>query len=533
MKICLFLWANLAAGALLLPSCSSQHTLASDTKSGPGTDPAQLGCEGLQSSFVDDGLKFDESATKLRALPGVTVPGSSQPAAESGRLDQWRTVKKSQPFTGSLAPLLSETKLPESVSNEADCRAWAGADSTKYDLCTDLVIFRKRLSATADTWDNNGNAKKCYEGRAFEVIRNPEFAYCDNQCGFNDEACSICDFSYNGGQQDRFVCKTLSSTRDAIGAFCRTTGVNCAAYDPATACRSAKGKDLAGPGGIVLGGSSEETVEAALTGYIGASESVNVKAGVVAGQQLAARGTATGTVGYRRKQGAGSLFTPSGIGVNGLTVECYLSVSGVASITYDYQAGVGADFVFASGEATVNAGGGFSLTKAYTKTSPTFSGAGMSKDAIFKQCINNYVMSWVGVEMENWVNEYSGLRLLKRAIGEMISGLGLDPQYVIGSRGLFCLYPQYDGGNGWETGEVRVYPESDAVRLIWTHHLSFWPDRESLKVEANDDAIRPFLRDLKDGTLAGDRLTQFFNQVVAPASKAESRGEWHMDYCWR
>ena len=114
------------------------------------------------------------------------------------------------------------------------------------------------------------------------------------------------------------------------------------------------------------------------------------------------------------------MFTPTGLGVNGLKVQCFINVEGVAALEYDYSAGVGADFIFAGGEAMVDAGGAFRLTKAYAKYSPWFSGAGMSKDAIFKQCINNYVMSWVGVELMNWVNEYSGLRLVQKAVNVVV-----------------------------------------------------------------------------------------------------------------
>ena len=81
-------------------------------------------------------------------------------------------------------------------------------------------------------------------------------------------------------------------------------------------------------------------------------------------------------------------------------------------------------------EVTTN-GGSFSLTKAYTKYSPEFSGAGQDSNTIFDQCLRNYLPSWVGVELQNWVDANSGLKAIENGIKRVAENLGLDATTMV------------------------------------------------------------------------------------------------------
>lgn len=581
---------TLSLCVLVVAGCKPRGSQISGLQSGGGTDPNELGCQGLQNSFVDDGMKFEErvatfanqvaeynaknpgtstqsNASGPAAVPGtgrapsaqhpsanhdfpnfdrVGGPGSGNgnaldPAITVGHAggfqladhEQFRGVSKRIPFKGRLSGAFNITNLPESMQTEADCSRYMGkAPEGLYDTCVEMVKYYKRVTAIVAVWDNDSNKKRCFEGRSFDDVKNPEFGYCDNECGFNDEYCYDCSVKYAGGNSSqRFVCKSLKSATDAIGGFCRNTGIQCLNYEPEKACKRVKGIDLAGGTTATQGGKAEEMTTASLSGYLGASESVQVKAGIAAGQAVQARGTVVGTIGIKRSQGVGAMFTPSGLGVNGLQVQCILSVTGVASVQYEAKVGIGGDFILASGSATVDTGGSFSLTQSYVKTSPTFSGAGQNFSGLLQQCVNNYLAGWIGIELQNWVDKYAGLKAVRKAMNRLLSDVGLnETYYTLDSSNVYCKYTNYKTESAWKTSQLRVFNQGDHLDVQWWHYLSGWKDPASAKLTVNDDAIHPYLRDIRDSALAGDRLVEFFNQVVVPASKNE-RSNWQLDFC--
>ena len=545
-----------------------------DLKSGGGTNPVELGCRGLQESFVDNGLKFEERIIdfknqyaeneKLNAANSLSTPasatgtnaepGTNQQANPLSRvqpkgfdladpLTEYLGVKKNVPFKGNLGALFAGRTSPLGIRAESECVKFSGKSPTGlYDTCVEMVQYQRAVNKTAYVWDNDTNKKRCFEGKSFNETINPEFGYCDNECGFNEEYCYDCTVKINNGAgSQRFVCKSQKTATDAIGGFCRNTGVRCDNYLPEQICKRVRGTDIAGGTTTSQGGKSEETTSVKLSGYLGASESVSVSAGLAGGQSLSARGTVTGTIGLKRIQGVGAMWTPSrpgvngqmipGLGVNGLEVQCILSVTGVGEIKYDHKIGFGGDFVFAKGEATVDAGGSFSLTDEYTKLSPTFSGAGQTFDGLLRQCTNNYLAGWIGIELDNWVQKYSGLRVIKKAISKLASEIGLDrPEYRLNSSNVYCVYPNYDS-KAWRTAEVILYNRGDHFEVQWSHYLSGWPDKWSEKLAVNDDAISSYLRAIKDSSLAGSKMKDFFQSVVVPASKNDSRAAWHISNC--
>lgn len=575
-------WIGIVAGLALVAAGCKDNVAQSGLNSGGGTNPIELGCEGLQANLVDDGRKFDAALAKYNSLISQFQqdPASPQPKPTSGDLDssenagqakpttgdvqggnqnnhsittvdnssstvnelaladeleQWNGVDKKRAYVGELGPIVGMTKMPDGISTNASCSRFSGKQPNGlYDACSEIVIYRTRLLAIASAWDKNLNDKKCYEGSSFDKVKSPEFGYCDNQCAFNDQTCYACDVKYNTGDgvaTRTFICKSRETATDAIGGFCRNTGIKCKDYDPATACRVGKGSDFAQGTSNSIGGLSQDKFEAALSGYLGASEEVKVSAGISAGQKLEAKGTVVGKVGYLKTQGVGSIFTPSGYGASGLKVKCFLEVAGVGSVTYDYKVGVGGDFVFASGEATVNAGGSFSLAKAYTKYSPEFSGAGQDSNTIFDQCLRNYLPTWVGVEMQNWVDQYSGLKVIQQGINRVVENLGLDSTTMVDTNEIFCTYPSYDAKNAYRTGNLWVYLKDGYLNIEWSHHLRGWLNQNSGQLRADTNAVRPFLKDVKDKTLTGQRLLDFFNQVVVPASSAHQTANWRLSGC--
>jgi len=520
--------ATTMGGCGLLPSHKSPGDLASGA---PNIFDYEWSCATLQDHFVNFGNKFDA------ALADYKAKGSTTTSSFRGELAAtYMGVPSERPWQGRLTPLFSRLALPEGIVKEADCLRHIDDDAT-YDACVELYQHYLTLKSVANAWDNNTNGKKCYEGASYQKTDVVDFAYCDNECAFNDRSCTRCEVPAQDGKTRAFVCKSKRTAVEAVGALCRQSDRACAAFTPDTMCQTRPGVEFSGAGLRAIDGTTQHRGTYELSAYLGASESVQVKAGVVAGQKVAARGTLKGKISYTATTIGGDTFTRSGITTAGTRVTCALTINKIADISYQTEAGIGGDFLLANGQALVEAGGAFNFNKEFSKTSATWSAAGQTEGMIVEQCVNNYVKRWIAVELTKYLDDYPGLEIIQKSVRRILLDSGTDSNFGINdTSSIFCRYPAYDASRYYRTAGVQVFVE-DNVKVQWGHMRqlfldSLWPDAASQKLPVNEESLRPYVRGLKDGTLRGQQLAEFFNTVVVPASRSSSDARWVMDRCF-
>ncbi len=514
------------AGCGLLPSQKSRSDLASGA---PNVFDFEWSCATLQDHFVNFGNKFETALADYKAKGTSSVYRGESMSSFMG-------VPSEKPWQGRLTPLFSQLALPEGIVKEADCLRHVNDEAT-YDACVELYQHYLTLKSVANAWDNNSNGKKCYEGSSYQKTDVIDFAYCDNECAFNDRSCTRCEVPGRDGKPRAFVCKSKRTAVEAVGALCRQTGQSCAPFDAEKMCQTKPGIDFSGAGLRAVDGTTQHRGNYELSAYLGASESIQVKAGVVAGQKVAARGTLKGRVSYTATTIGGDTFTRAGITTAGTRVNCALTINKIADISYQTEAGVGGDFLLANGQALVEAGGSFNFNKEFSKTSATWSAAGQTEDMIVEQCVNNYVKRWIAVELTKYLEDYPGLEIIQKSVRRILLGAGADNKFGINdTSSIFCRYPTYDASRYYRTAGVQVFVE-DTVKVQWGYmrQLFFdalWPDAVSQKLPVDEESLRPYVRGLKDGTLRGQQLADFFNTVVVPASQSSSDRNWVMDRCF-
>jgi hypothetical protein len=532
-------FSTLAATALaasILGGCGflSHGVNRSDLSSGaPNVFDFEWSCATLQDHFVNFGNKFDAAIADYNAGDQTT----NTTHTFRGELAQiYRGVPLASPWQGRLTPLFSQLVLPDGIVKEADCLRDV-KDEAKYDACVEAIRHYTTLKSVANAWDNNSNGKKCYEGASYQRTDVIDFAYCDNECAFNDRSCTRCEVPSRGGKSRAFVCKSKRTAVEAVGAWCRMNDGKCPAFNEESMCQTKPGIEFSGQGLRAVDGTSQHRGTYELNAWLGAYESVQVKAGVAAGKKVAARGTLKGRVLYTASTIGSDTFTRTGITTPGTRITCGLIINRIADISFNAEAGVGADFLLAGGQVMVEAGGSFNFNKEFSKTSATWSAAGQTEDMIVEQCVNNYVKRWVTVELTKYLEEYPGLEIIQKTVHRIISDSGMDAKFGINdTSGIFCRYPSYDATRYYRTAGVQLFVE-DSIKVQWGHmrHLFFdslWPDAASEKLPVDEEALRPYVRGLKDGTLRGQRLADFFNSIVVPASRAASDPRWSMDRCY-
>jgi hypothetical protein len=256
----------------------------------------------------------------------------------------------------------------------------------------------------------------------------------------------------------------------------------------------------------------------------------------VAGQKVAARGTLKGKISYTASSLGSDVFTKTGITTPGTRVTCNLTINQIADVSYHTEAGIGGDFLLANGSAVVEAGGAFNFNKQFAKTSATWSAAGQTEDMIMTQCVENYAMRWISTELTKYLDDYPGLEIIQKAVRRVLLDSGMDSKFGVGDTSfVYCRYPAFDVKSYYRTAGVELTVE-DTIKVRWGHMRylvfdSLWPDAWSPKLTINEEALRPYVRDLKDGTLSGAKLVRFFNDVVVPASKSAGDPRWRMDSC--
>lgn len=524
--------------ALTLQGCRVASPSAGQIRSGaPNVLDLEWSCANMQHSFVNFGNKLEVARADFLKLEPQLDSESGLSAIPGESLDSYRGVTTEGAFSGQLGPLAAQVSLPAGIAQESDC-AGHSAKQDVYDACVEMARHYKTLQTIAKAWDQNKNGQKCFEGFAFQKTDVVEFAYCDNECAFNNLTCTRCEVpSAGGGAPRAFVCKSPRTAMEAVGAFCRLKDGMCNAFKPELMCQSK-------PGLVFAGGASPRTLDGRqdvrqsfeLSGYLGARETVKVKTGVVAGKTISARGTLKGRIGYVAHVNGSDLFTSTGISAPGSRVQCTLTLSKIADISFGAELGVGGDFVLANGEAVVEAGGAFNFTKEFQKTSPTWSAGGQTEEMILSQCMHNYVRRWIAVELTRYLDEYPGLEIVKKAMHRVIADAGFDAQISLpDTSAVYCRYPGYSPSY-YQTAGVTLYM-SEPMTLRWGHmrHAagidSLWPDGWSENVTFETESLRPYVRELKDGTLRGARLVDFFNAVVVPASKQSGDPRWRMEDC--
>ena len=525
-------------GCDVVPSGAGHGELASGA---PNVFNYEWSCASAQNHFVNFGNKFEAAVAEYaRSKASLGHDGNSSNILVGddyrGELaSSFHGVSLTTPWSGQFGPILAQLSLPPGIKVESDCAAQS-PDETTYDACVEAVHHYDVLQAVSKVWDSNSNGKKCYEGNAYQATDVVEFAYCDNECAFNERACTRCEVPSSDGTPRAFVCKSRRSAMEAVGTFCRLKNGMCSTFDPEKMCASKAGREFSGPGLPAVDGRTEHKGSFQLSGYLGASESVKVKAGVVAGQKVAARGTLRGTIGYSASTLGSDVFTTNRITTPGTRVSCFLIIDQIADVSYHSELGVGGDFLLANGEAVVEAGGGFNLNKEFSKTSATWSAGGQTEEMITTQCGQNYVRRWIANELTKHLEDSSGLKIIQKAVQRVLLDSGLGKQFGLqDTSAVFCRYPEYDVANYYRTAGVQVYVGDD-VKVQWGHlrHLGFdalWPDAWSEKLKVNEESLRSFVREFKDGTLRGERLSQFFNEVIVPASQFAQDTRWKADHC--
>lgn len=531
---CLLLAALAVNGCGLLPSDGGKGELSSGA---PNVFDFEWSCSTMQHHFVNFGNKFHAAmADYSKSALSINAPGGPGTSWTGEMPASYLGVQLNKPWHGKLTPLFAQLKLPEGVEQESDCLRHSANEFT-YDACVESVRHYITLRSVARAWDNNANGKKCFEGSPYQTTEVVEFAYCDNECAFNDRACTRCEVPSLDGRSRAFVCKSKRTAIEAVGTFCRVNNGSCAAFEPEKMCQTKPGSDFSGHGLRGIDGRTEHRGTYELNAYLGASESVQVKAGVVAGQKVAARGTLKGRISYSASALGSDVFTRSGVTTPGTRVACSLVINRIADISYHTEAGIGGDFLLANGEALVEAGGSFNFNKEFSKTSATWSGAGQTEDMIVQQCVNNYAKRWIAIELTKYLDDYPGLEIVQKAVRRILSDTGMETRFGINdTSSIYCRYPSYDATRYYRTAGVQVFIE-DSIRIQWGHmrHLFFdslWPDATSQKLAVDEESLRPFVRELKDGTLRTKRLADFFNTVVVPASKSSGDPRWSMDHCY-
>jgi hypothetical protein len=323
---------------------------------------------------------------------------------------------------------------------------------------------------------------------------------------------------------------------EAVGTFCRLKNGMCSPFNPEKMCETKQGREFSPAGLPAIDGRTEHRGSFELSTFLGASESVLVKAGVVAGQKVAARGTLRGKIGYSAATLGSDVFTSNKIATPGTRVSCFLTINQIADVSYEAAFGVGGDFVLAKGEALIEAGGGFNLNKEFSKTSATWSAGGQTEEMIMTQCGQNYARRWIANELTRHLDDSPELKIIQKAVQRVLLDSGLGKEFGLqDTAAVFCRYPEYDAENYYRTAGVQLHVAED-IRVQWGYLRHFgldglWPDAWSEKLPVNEESLRPFVRELKDGTLKNERLGRFFNEIVVPASQSAQDARWKMDHC--
>jgi hypothetical protein len=519
--------------AILVSGCQRATPGGKLSSGAPNVFDFEWSCASMQHNFVNFGNKFEAAKADFIALQSGSATESLGPRGES--VLKFLGVPSIGQWSGQLTPLLASLALPDGLKQESDC-AGKSLNEDAYDACVEMVGHFSMVTEIAKAWDGNSSGRKCYEGPAYQKTDVVEFAYCDNECAFNSRLCTRCEVPSNDANQRVFVCKSSRTAVEAVGAFCRLKDGMCKPFTPASMCQRKPGIDFAGQGLRSIDGRTEHRKTYELAGYLGASEKVQVKAGVVAGQRVSARGTIKGRIGYIASAVGGDLFTRTGLTTAGAKVSCVLVINGIGEISYAYEAGIGGDFVLANGEAVIEAGGSFNLNKEYSKTSATWSAGGQTEEMILTQCMQNHAKRWIATEFTKYMDEYPGLEIVQKAIHRVILDAGFESQIRIPeSSKVYCRYTHYSDKFFQTAGAVVYLTEPMTLQWAAMKHLGLdvlWPDSWSEKLTFDSEALRPFVRDLKNGTLHDQRLAGFFNDVVVPASKKSINQKWRMDSCF-
>ncbi|MEY4631169.1 MAG: hypothetical protein RIQ81_1289 [Pseudomonadota bacterium] len=522
---------------LMLAGCRQAAPSVGQLRSGaPNVWDFEWSCAGMQHNFVNFGNKFEAARADFIRLEPKLNRAPTVPVGES--LKSYRGVTLDRAYSGQLGTIVMQVgDVPGLVSRESDCLSLTASDEA-YDACVEMARHFKTLWTIASAWDQNKNGQKCFEGFTFQKTEVVEFAYCDNECAFNSLTCTRCEVPSNeSGNPRAFVCKSPRTAIEAVGAFCRLKDGMCGAFQPESMCQSKPGLEFAGgPALRTLDGKQEIRKSYELSGYLGARETVKVKTGVVAGKSVSARGTLKGRIGYVAHVVGSDLFTRTGIATPGTRVQCTLTLSKIADLSFAGEFGVGGDFVLANGEAVVEAGGAFNFTKEFQKTSATWSVGGQTEEMILSQCMHNFVRRWIAVELTKYLDEYPGLEIVKKAMHRVIADTGFDAQVRIpDTSAVACRYSEYSPAYLRTAGVVLYMSEPMTLQWGTLRHAAgidnLWPDGWSEKVPFDLEALRPYVRELKDGTLRGDRLRDFFNGIVVPASRLVSDPNWRLADC--
>ncbi|NBQ52368.1 MAG: hypothetical protein EBU49_02140 [Proteobacteria bacterium] len=530
--------ASTAIGCNISRSRVPNANLASGA---PNIFEYEWSCSTNQHHFVNFGNKF-EAAVAEYAQTNASTSSDSNPSnmvvADKYRgelASSFRGVSLASSWIGQLGPIFTQLSLPAGIKVESDC-AKQSVNEAAYDACVEMVQHFETLKSVARIWDSNANGKKCYEGNGYQKTDVVEFAYCDNECAFNDRSCTRCEVPSSDGTPRAFVCKSRRSAMEAVGTFCRLKNGICSSFDPEKLCETKSGREFSPVGLPAIDGRTEHRGSFELSSFLGASESVQVKAGVVAGEKVAARGTLRGKIGYAAATLGSDVFTSNKITTPGTRVSCFLTINQIADVSYEANFGAGGDFLLANGEAVVEAGGGFNLNKEFSKTSATWSAGGQTEEMIMTQCGQNYARRWIANELTRHFDEAPELKIIQKAVQRVLLDSGLGKQFGLqDTASVFCRYPEYDAANYYRTAGVQMHV-ADEIKVQWGHmrHFGFdglWPDAWSEKLPVHEESLRPFVRELKDGTLRNERLGRFFNEVVVPASQAAQDVRWKMDHC--
>ena len=510
----------------------------------PNVFEFEWSCSTNQHHFVNFGNKFEAAVAEYTrgnsssenqsndASPSSSVTGDDY----RGELaSSFRGISLAKPWIGPLGPIFTQLSLPHGIKVESDC-AVQSSNETAYDACVEAVRHFETLKAVARIWDSNANGKKCYEGAGYQKTDVVEFAYCDNECAFNDRSCTRCEVPSSDNTSRAFVCKSRRSAMEAVGTFCRLKNGMCSPFNPEKMCETKSGREFSPIGLPAIDGRTEHKGIFELSAFLGASESVQVKAGVVAGQKVAARGTLRGKIGYAAATLGSDVFTSNRITTPGTRVSCFLIINQIADVSYQAEVGVGGDFVLAKGEALIEAGGGFNLNKEFSKTSATWSAGGQTEEMIMTQCGQNYAKRWISNELTRHFDESPELKIIQKAVQRVLLDSGLGKEFGLqDTAAVFCRYPEYDAENYYRTAGVQLHV-ADEIKVQWGHmrHIGFdglWPDAWSEKLTINEESLRPFVRELKNGTLRKEGLGRFFNEVVVPASQSAQDVRWKMGHC--